>query len=156
MLKYRLVFVVFALGCPAVTSAQATYVSPGFHIGYRFGEGGGVVTGVEVSIVQWGNRSYGGVVLAWDGIHGMNNFHVGFEYGSGFIGACVGPVVGASKDTADIGLRITPYAGAILIPYYTFQFFQFLPSSHQVGMYVKFPIPTGGGSKLRFGEGENG
>lgn len=153
MRKSLLILLIILLISPLLATAQQTYISPGFNIGYRFGEGGGVIGGLEVSIVQWGNRSYGGVVFAWDAIHGMNNFHVGLEYGVGFFGACVGPVVATNKDTAAIGLRLTPYAGAIFIPYYSYQFFQSLPSSHEVGMYLKFPIQLSG-SKLRFGEGE--
>ena len=136
---------VLVLAYPAFASAQSTYVSPGFHIGYRFGEGGGLVSGVEVSIVQRGDRTYGGVVFAWDAIHATNNFHLGFEYGSAFLGACAGPVIASDKDTTDIGLRVTPYAGGILIPYYSYQFFSSMPGNHEVGAFLKWPIQTSGG-----------
>lgn len=56
MKEYRLVLILAMLAFPMVAPGQ-TYFSPGFHLGYRFGETGGFVSGIEVSVVQWGNRS---------------------------------------------------------------------------------------------------
>jgi hypothetical protein len=122
-------------------SAAQNLLSPGIKLSYRFGDRGGFVGGIDVSAVRWTDHGYFGFVIACDEVHGTVNFHVGIEGGVGVLGICVGPVVSSKDGTLDYGLRVTPYAGAIIVPFYNFQMMQRSPNEHDVGVFLKFPVP---------------
>ncbi|MCX6134948.1 MAG: hypothetical protein NTU47_14140 [Ignavibacteriales bacterium] len=146
----RILPVILMLGSSMAVPAQ-TLINPGLKLGYRFGEGGGFVGGFEISIMFWNEKGYYGFVLAGDGTSKTLDYHFGVEYGIGYFGICVGPVVSHRSDTTTYGLRVTPYGGFILVPYYNYQFLVRSGSEHEVGTYFKLTIPNSQGGMGRIG-----
>ncbi len=150
MKKAYPVFLFILLGLAASASAQ-TFISPGVKIGYVFGEKGGLVTGVELSVVKWTTGSYRGIVLALDAINDVTSYHIGAELGQGPVGVCIGPVIRSGKGATDVGLRVTPYGGLLLIPYYNFQLFRGWQTTQDIGAYVKLPFNSSGSRLFNVG-----
>jgi hypothetical protein len=121
-----------------------TFINPGFKLGYRFGENGGLAGGIELSINRWSGYSYAGVLFSIDHSEKTVSYHCAFEAGRGLIGVSIGPVIVRREQSIDYGLSVTPYAGLILIPYYRFTYLWHFPSEHEIGSYIKIPIQTVG------------
>jgi hypothetical protein len=149
-IRCRILPVILLLVVTLPTAAQ-TYINPGFKLGYRFGDAGGFVGGVEVSMMIADNKGYHGFVLAADGTSRTLDFHFGVEFGAGIFGICIGPVVSNRPDTTAYGFRVTPYAGFIVVPYYNYQFLIGTGSEHDVGTYLKFSLPNSSGQFGRIG-----
>ena len=65
----------------------ATFLIPGFYCGYMFGERGGFIAGVEVSVTHFvDDQSYFGVELNFSGWHYANKLHLGAEIGHTLLG----------------------------------------------------------------------
>jgi hypothetical protein len=124
---------------------EMTFLSPGFRVGYRFGEQGGMAGGPEVSVTRWNGGHYVGALISVDNIGKRIRVHVAFETGSGFFGCSVGPTFAfGAGSPPDYGFRVTPYAGFLLIPYYSFLYMRSSPSEHEVGSFIKVPVNIGG------------
>jgi hypothetical protein len=124
---------------------EHTFLSPGFRIGYRFGEQGGMAAGPEVSITSWNRRNYFGALISVDNIGKRIRVHVAFETGVGYFGGSIGPTFAfGGGSPPDYGFKVTPYAGFLLIPYYSFLYMRNAPSEHEVGSFIKLPLRIGG------------
>ena len=118
------------------------YLNPGFKIGHTFGESGGFTIGIEVSYTIVEDRLYG-VLASIDYCRSADRFrcHLGAEY----LVVAMGPTLIVEDGALDLGLNITPYAGAVVIPYanYTLRF----SNRHdlfELGSFLKFPILVAG------------
>jgi hypothetical protein len=135
----RIVLIAIFVGCATSLAAQ-TFLSPGIKLAYRFGDNGGFIGGLDVSVIRASNHGYYGLVVAVDQIHSAVNAHLGIEGGFGPVGLCVGPVLTLKDRTLDYGLRITPYAGVLLVPFYNYQLMHMMSNEHEVGAYIKIPV----------------
>lgn len=150
MTRYAVCLLFILSGLTASASSQ-TFISPGVKVGYLFGDKGGLVTGIEISVVKWADGNYRGVVFDVDALNDITSYHVGAEFGQKLGGVSIGPVIRSGKVTTDFGLRVTPYSGLIVIPYYNFQLFCDRQTTHEIGAYVKFPFSKSGGRLFNVG-----
>lgn len=121
-----------------------TFINPGFKLGYRFGQNGGLTGGLEISITRWGQNAYTGALFSIDHSDRTIECHCAFEAGSGFFGVSIGPIIALREQSVDYGFGLTPYVGFVLIPYYRFVYLQHSPSEHEVGSFLKIPIHAAG------------
>ena len=125
--------------------AQETWVSvnPGVKLAYEFGSNSGFVFGAEISLVVMPNRDhlyYWGIVASVDRCQDLTKYLFGIEGGSGLVGLCIGPSFLSRDGIDDIGVTITPYAGAILIPYFSFTGSSKFGGINEVGSFIKIPL----------------
>lgn len=128
-----------------ILGAQQNWVSinPGVKLAYEFGSQSGFVFGAEISLVVMPDHDrpyYWGIVASVDQCHDLSKSIIGIEGGYGIVGMCVGPSFLSKKGVDDIGFTITPYAGAVLIPYFSFTSSSKFGYLNEVGSYVKIPI----------------
>jgi hypothetical protein len=123
--------------------AQITYVCPGIKMGYMFGEKGGFVFGIELSVVNLDNEGppAWGYLLDFDIFHNVKRFHFGIEgivwYG---VGLDIGPTFVFENEESYTGFSIIPFGGLILDPYYNYTYLFQKGSYHEIGSYLKIPI----------------
>jgi hypothetical protein len=134
---------------PTTVSGQShrTAINPGIKLGYEFGDNGGFVFGVEISLVvekQSSDYYYYGFVLSTDKCRDLKKYHIGVEGGRGLMGICIGPSFLSQKGEHDFGLTVTPYYGGLLIPYLSITTTVNSRFIGEIGSYVKIPIPAGG------------
>ena len=122
--------------------AQITYVCPGIKMGYMFGEKGGFVFGVELSVINLNNESPAswGCLLDFDIIHNVKRFHLGIEGIAYIVGLDIGPTFVFEKGESYTGLSIIPFGGLILVPYYNYTDLFKNASYSEIGSYLKIPI----------------
>src|ERR1051326_1797913 len=150
ILTFRIIVMLSSISILApVAYAQRTWITlnPGFKLGYEFGEQSGFVFGGEISMVFRNSdhlSPYGGVVRAFDGCRGLQKLHLGIEGGDGIVGICIGPSLLSKDGEHDVGLTITPYAGAILIPYFSATLSSRFGGIYDVGSYIKIPFSVKG------------
>jgi hypothetical protein len=123
--------------------SQYVYVNPGIKLGYMFGEKGGFVLGIEISVTYVDlNHAIVGLVFDYDELSKFNKIHLGFEASTLFAGIDVGPTFGWDDDNNYTGFSIIPFGGAFIYPYYNYTFFNKNMSYHEIGSYIKVTIPN--------------
>lgn len=144
-----------AVACPASARADldnpfpdATVVSPGVKLGYTFG-GGGWTYGIEVTVLRRTGPDLSAIVahgpalnLTWRS-HGPFDLRLGWQAVSWFIGVEGGPALVHDSDGFHLGLGVSPWLGAIVVPYYTWTFVPTRSSLREAGVYLKLPLCTG-------------
>ncbi len=142
----RLIILCLIFSLSEVNSQNATYINPGIKLGYAFGDNGGFVFGLEISIVEHSGSDFVyGFVLSFDHINDAAIFHAGFEAtGAWLIGIEVGPSFMLKNGEKSYGFGITPYAGFILMPYMNISWFSNKQSFFQFGSYIKIPLQLRG------------
>lgn len=146
-------FLLFILIFPIVVICEDTKViiSPGIKVGYAFGEKGGFIFGYEISLVQYSGSGNGaqtlGAVIAYDMLKTEDRLHLGLE--TTFVGLDgvwkpfgieIGPTFVFRETTIIVGLHITPYYGALLIPYYRIIILHNENIQSETGAFLKLPI----------------
>ena len=120
------------------------YLNPGFRFGHTFGSAGGFTVGFEISyttFVESNGLTYG-VLASIDYCQnaGRLRYHVAAEY----LAVAVGPTLIAEGGTLDLGINVTPYVGAVVIPYFNYTYRFAGDDLMEVGSFLKFPILVAG------------
>ena len=126
---------------------DSTVVSPGVKLAYTFG--GGWTYGLEVTVLRRTGADLSAIVahgpalnLTWRR-HGPFDLRLGWEAVSWFVGIEGGPALVYDSDGFHPGFGISPWLGAIVIPYYTYTLVPGRSSLSEIGTYLKLPICTG-------------
>lgn len=123
-------------------------ITPGIKVAYTFGDGGGFSYGAEVTVMQRTGAELSAIVahgaalnLGWS--HG-GTFHLraGWQLVSWFIGVEAGPALIWRDGKARFGVGVTPWIGAIVVPYYTYTFIAGDSDLGEAGIYLKLPLCT--------------
>jgi hypothetical protein len=129
-------------------SQDVTY-NFGLKIGHQFGTYGGLVWGWEASALyrNYENRNfdtYGpfvGLVFDYENCHNYSMLHTGIELGKYCVGVDIGPTFYSRYHLNFTGYTATAFAGAGIIPYYSYSYFPNLDlSTEQIGAYLKVPV----------------
>jgi hypothetical protein len=128
---------------------DSTVVSPGFKLGYTFGKGGGFTSGLEVTVLWRNGPDLEAIVahgpalnLTWRR-HGAFDARLGWEAVSWFVGLELGPSLVHDANGTHVGLGISPWLGALVVPYYTYTYLFDGAPMRELGSYFKLPICTG-------------
>ena len=120
-------------------------VNPGAKFGYAFGEGGGFVGGIEVSITTWSEHDHFpfGFVFSADQTSTLSSVHLAVEVFYRFSGISFGPMYITERATSetDVALASTIFSGAMILPYYRVIYRPAHSNIHEVGSFFKLPIP---------------
>lgn len=141
-------FTVLLLAVPLRLPAQSstvTFFNPGIKTGYTFGPGGGFTFGFEFSYTI-GFRDGGaiGAVFDFDFWNDKTKIHLGFEGILG-IGLDVGPTVVFESGAHDLGLGLTFFTGAIIMPYYSLTIRDSVRANlNEAGCFLKLPVQLSG------------
>ena len=141
------VFLIILSSVAQAANDSYTFFNPGIKIGYTFGQNGGFTYGIEISVVVFSHKVLeprSGFVFDYDRVGGMNRLHFGVEYMFAVFGADFGPTVGWKDNVRMVGFSITPFAGALILPYYSFTYFNEQTLQHEVGSYFKGFVEVGG------------
>jgi len=133
-------------------------VSPGIKLGYTFGKGGGFTFGAEVTMLWRTGADLSAIVahgpalnVSWTG-RGSFHLRAGWEAVSWFVGIEAGPSLVRNADGTHLGFGVSPWLGALVVPYYTYTYLPDQAPMKEVGTYLKLPICTGCSS----GDGSTG
>ncbi len=128
---------------------DSTVISPGVKLGYAFGDGGGLSFGLEVTVLKRTGADLSAIVAHGPAINvgwsrgGILYARVGWEAVSWFVGVEGGPTIVRTRDGVRVGLTVSPWIGAIVVPYYAHTFLLGGPSIRELGTYLKLPLCTG-------------
>lgn len=143
---------------------DTTVISPGIKVAYTFGEGGGFTYGAELTVMQRTGPGLSAIVahgaainLGWS--HG-GTFHLraGWQVVSWFAGVEAGPALIWREGRPHFGVGVTPWLGAIVVPYYTYTWIPGAPSLDEAGLYLKLPLCLaceGGGDDFDFDDDDD-
>lgn len=134
-------------------------VSPGVKLGYAFGEKGGFVLGFEISIVRdpgsYTSNNIYGAVLSFERMKSEYRFHIGaqmnfskYEGAWKLLGLEIGPTYILRDTNNALGINVTPYFGGFIIPYYRLLIVPQEYIQHEVGSFIKLPLPIKGNYSL--------
>jgi hypothetical protein len=128
-----------------VNGQDRWFLSPGFKIGYAFGENGGFINGIEVSIAHLpeSSNSILGACLSVERLNSDIIIHFAFE-SAGLIGASIGPTLVISKQERSYGFTGTLFGGILLIPYCRYTYLPARANFFEAGTFVKFPFRISG------------
>jgi len=123
---------------------QNVYINPGIKLGYMFGEKGGFVLGVELSVTKEFPNNYKlwGLVIDFDESKSLDKIHLGLESSMYVVGIDAGPTFAWDNEGNYLGFSLIPFSGAILIPYYEFTFLNKDKLFSEIGSYIKVTIPN--------------
>jgi hypothetical protein len=128
---------------------DSTVISPGVKLGYVFGDGGGWSFGVEVTVLRRTGADLSAIVAHGPAVNigwsrgGVFYARVGWEAVSWFAGVEGGPTLVRTRDGMRVGLTVSPWIGAIVVPYYAHTWLLGDRSIREVGTYLKLPLCTG-------------
>ena len=133
------------IGAAQASTQDRWFISPGFKLGYAFGENGGVVVGAEVSITHWpeSGRVITGACVSIEGMKPYTLLHVGFEAAS-VVGASVGPTMLISKESRSWGFTGTIWGALVVLPYFRYSSFSSTSDLYEAGTFLKFPMMLSG------------
>lgn len=136
----------------SVFCQDRVFLNPGVKFGYAFGEKGGFIYGIELSIVYHSNESIRkgiyGFVVSIDKLNELSKLHVGFEHTMSYqdtnflngLGFDIGPTLVWNNYEKYLGFSLSVYHGFIIHPYVSFNFINKNVSFHEIGGYIKIPI----------------
>jgi hypothetical protein len=129
--------------------ADAIVVSPGIKVGYTFGDGGGFTYGAEITVMRGTGTELSAIVahgaalnLGWSR-GGTFQLRAGWQVVSWLVGIEAGPALVWRDGQARFGAGVTPWLGAIAVPYYTYTFMPGVPDIREAGIYLKLPLCPG-------------
>jgi hypothetical protein len=126
------------------------FISPGIRMSYSIGERSGFAMGFEVSLftmVHWQNGvDFGaaGIILDVDAIGPRRRLHIGVEASYAWVGFSLGPTFVTDSTRRSVGFTATIYSWYWVYPFYSFTWAGSAGTMHDVGAYLKLPIPLGG------------
>ena len=128
---------------------DSTIISPGIKLGYAFGDRGGLSFGVELTVLKRTGADLSAIVAHGPAVNvgwsrgGIMYARVGWEAVSWFVGVEGGPTIVRGPDGVRVGLTVSPWIGAIVVPYYAHTWLFGGPSIRELGTYLKLPLCTG-------------
>ena len=143
-----------ALGaCGALLDSNPTdgyvWINPGAKVGYTLGEAGGFTYGGELS-VNFSTGEDEQTILAFGPVLNLTwtsggTFHgrLGLQAAGALWGVEAGPAIVSDGRGTYFGFGVTPWLGAIIVPYVTHTFVVGRPDLTELGVYGKLPICTG-------------
>ena len=143
--SFQLLSALLIIGTSQASTQDRWFISPGFKLGYAFGENGGVVAGAEVSITRWpeSGRLITGACVSIEEMKPYTFLHVGFEAAS-VVGASVGPTMLISKESRAWGFTGTIWGGLVVLPYFRYSSFSSRADLYEAGAFLKFPMMISG------------
>jgi hypothetical protein len=101
------------------TEAQAQdtwYFNPEFKIGYAFGQNGGVIGGIEVSLTHLPKSGIllTGACVSVEKFNSTLLIHFGFEAAT-IVGASIGPTMMISEENRSFGFTATVWGGFVIL-----------------------------------------
>ena len=158
MLK-KFLFILVMFYSQLLIAQTVLTLSPGIKLGYAFGENGGFVFGFETSLVidydsSLENTNYG-FVLSYEILNNEKRVHVGVELNIGefspLFGMEFGPTFVLNEKKRNIGLSLTPYFGAFIIPYLRITVFPKKNIQREIGTFLKLHFPVYGNYDFNVG-----
>jgi hypothetical protein len=125
------------------------FISPGLKLSYSFGEHKGFCLGFEVSVftlVKWANGAdFGaaGIIFDLDALGPRRRVHIGLEASYMYAGFSLGPTFVSDSTQRSFGFTATVYTWYWVYPYYSFTWLRGGGGIHDIGTYVKLPLPLG-------------
>jgi len=119
------------------------YLNPGLRFGHTFGQTGGFTVGFEISYTKFESDglAYGALAsIDYCRNAGRLRYHVAAEY----LAVAAGPTLIAEGGKLDLGIDITPYVGAVVIPYFNYTYRFAGDDLMEAGGFLKFPILVAG------------
>jgi hypothetical protein len=109
-----------------------------------FGEKGGFIMGIELSVTNYDSHSdmIWGVVFDYDVVNKFNKIHLGIEASRAFAGIDLGPTFAWDDEGKYTGFSVIPFGGAFIYPYYNFTFLNKDMIYSEIGSYIKLTIPN--------------
>ena len=125
---------------------EGSWLNPGVKFGYAFGNGGGFVFGLELSMVWLNEDRFHGIVIAFERCDNAKliKYHVAYEtlpLINSPVGVSLGPSLTIIDDKKYPGFTSTLYGGVLIIPYLAFTFNLGTAPDFDLGSYIKLPIP---------------
>lgn len=128
------------------------YLSAGFKLSYAWGQyHNGFLWGIEVSTVTFTDYGIYGPVVNIDFYKGDPIVHLGVEASYAIIGIDLGPTFYLKKGVTNIGIGGSVYTGALVIPYYSYTYFNKKELSFSnSGTLFKYPFLISGSQRSFF------
>ncbi|MBI3112570.1 MAG: hypothetical protein HYZ01_13465 [Ignavibacteriales bacterium] len=146
MRKETLVFLCAVLILATEAQSQIWIVNPGVKVGYTFGPDGGFISGIEVSVTTYLGEKLGaaGVLVSVESLGNLRMTHVGIEYfPHPWVGVSLGPTFIRDEARNDLAWSTTIFGGMFVLPYYRAILRTDSTHLHEIGTFVKLPIPLG-------------
>lgn len=151
-LHQTIAFMLIMMACTSqnlLAGGPMVFLNPGVKFGYNFGEKGGFMYGLEVSITSTFTDSFSpfwaGFVFTTTKRKGKHSIHYGAQASYLGFGMEVGPTYVNDYGKMYSGYSVTSFGGLIIIPYYTYsRFDKDSLTSHEIGTFVKMPLQVMG------------
>jgi hypothetical protein len=124
---------------------DATVISPGVKLGYTFGDGGGFTYGAELTVLWRTGPDLAAILahgpalnLSWNG--GSFQLRAGWEIVSWFAGIEAGPALVSDRTGTHVAVGVSPWLGALVVPYYTYTWVPASDDVRELGTYLKLPL----------------
>lgn len=126
--------------------SQVWIANPGVKVGYTFGSEGGFVSGIEISVTTYLGEKLGafGVLVSVESLGDLKMTHVGIEYfPHPWVGVSLGPTFIRGEEKNVLAWTTTIFGGIFVLPYYRAILRTDSTHLHEIGAFVKLPIPLG-------------
>jgi len=148
-MRNHIIFVFLILiSFTATGYTQETYLNPGLKFGHTFGDKGGYTIGFEISYTWFIHEKGYGAFIGID--YCAKAKRIRYNVGAEYLFLAIGPTLIVEENSRDVGLNVTPFAGLIFIPYYSYTYRIAKDDLHELGSFLKIPIQVSG-EPLRFG-----
>jgi hypothetical protein len=148
-----LLLATLAGGCGAIFDDNPmdgyVWVNPGAKVGYTFGEGGGLTYGGEISVNLSTGKDFQTILavgpvlnLTWTR-RGTFHARLGMQLAGALWGIEAGPAIVRDRGRTHVAFGVTPWLGALVVPYFTYTLVAGGPDLSELGVYGKLPICTG-------------
>lgn len=124
------------------------FVSPGLRMSYCFGDRQGFSLGFEVSVFTWVHWSPSseysgavGIIFDVDASGPRRRVHIGIEASEMWVGVSAGPTFITEDGERYTGFTATAYSFYWAYPFYSYTWARGIGSIHDIGAYIKLPIP---------------
>jgi hypothetical protein len=115
---------------------------------YSLGDRQGFSMGFEVSVFTWvkwsqtsGDFGAIGVILDVDASGPRRRVHIGIEASEMWVGVSAGPTFITEGGERYTGFTATAYSFYWVYPFYSYTWARGIGSIHDIGAYVKLPLP---------------
>ena len=139
-----LISLFFFFICELKSAEPYYFFSPGVKLGYQFGENGGTVFGLELSVMRTVDYFPNvGIVANIDFCKGNTKLHLGAQTAH-IIGLDIGPTVYFTENKTNFGYTVGIYGLLYIMPFYEYtQIYDDQNFSiYQSGVFLKAPIPS--------------
>jgi len=128
-----------------VIAQDRWFINPGIKLGYAFGENGGFISGLEISVtnVPDARRPILGACVSIEQTNSTTFVHCALE-ASGLVGISLGPTIVVSEGDHRLGIGGTVFGGLVVMPYYRLTYIPNWSVLNEVGSFIKIPLKLSG------------